>query len=855
MRKWFTCLTAFIIAINLLSVPVGAAESDTAYDDAVRALLDFEILTEEFEDIDQTEQLTREKAAMWLYRLMELDVEYESSVFSDVAPGGQYANAILALNERGIISGFPDGRYRPTSTIQYQDFAKLLVELLGYKQTAELLGGYPSGYLQVAANLRLDQGAYTAPEDPMTIGAAAQIFYNALQADMQKISLNENNQIQIEADRERTLLSQYKDIYKIRGRITKNARTGLTVPEGAGEGNAEIDGVIYGAGKTDADAQLGKEVYAFYREYPMENTLIHIEPLAKANEITILAEDIVREESDRTTLTYETDSTRNRSLKISSTVDVIYNGKAHPDLEADRFYPFCGQIALLDSDNDKIYDVVFITDYTVMFVSHAVEYSRTVFNKFTSAGFVESLQFDENGEIDICDEVGEPMEFSDIAENDILFAAVSETGTKPYYQLVVSKNSVGGTFSSINDDTVTVDGTEYELSEAYKLAVANGDLKAPVLGDTYTFYIDAYGRVTGFSKEYTGTQYGYLRKVYTDEMDEKVYARVFCRDGSWELYELRDTVQINGEPFKKEVAVNIISAGEMIRYTVDSSARLRTMDTAVTTSETDTNLNDYIEQDTFRKAEINGTIGNNKYYSNTNSFSNAFFLNQDVTVFLIPTASGAPEEDFACTDQSYFKSENRYTLTVFDMDEYMFSSIYMVGYDSSSSDSLESSIGRDDYCMMIEETNEAVVNGEQVSIARGLMKGQEWSYTSAEANTFAGLKKGDIIRTKYDDAGKLKQYIMVHRLGTEELVSNVPDFNNAVYIYGNVLSVDYANRLVRMNDGKDRTVIVRDSAFITVYDEGENAMYGGTMQDISAGDYVVFRMQSSVPYEVFIIRK
>lgn len=854
MRKWFICLLALISSMNLLSVLAGAAEADAAYDDAVSALLDFEILTGEFDDIDQTEQLTREKAAMWLYRLMELDVEYETSVFGDVPPGGQYANAILALNERGIISGFPDGKYRPTSTIQYQDFAKLLVELLGYTQTAELYGGYPSGYLQVATNLKLDKGAYAAPAAPMTVGAAAQVFYNALQADMQKISFNESNHVEIQADRERTLLSQYKDIYKIKGRVTKNARTGLTAPEGAGAENAEIGGVLYAAGKTDVDAQLGKEVYAFYREYRDENRLVHLEPLQKATELTITAEEIVREESDRTTLVYETGA-RNKRLRIDAAADVIYNGKAHPDLAAERFYPLCGELTLLDSDNDQVYDVVFITDYTVFFVSNAIAYSQTIFNKFTGAGFVQSIRLDESGELEICDEFGETLEFSDIAENDVVFAAVSETGTTPYYRLVVSKTAEQGSLSYIGEETLTVNGTEYELSEAYRLAVQNGALKQPAVGTMYTFYIDPQGRVAGVLQEYSGMQYGYLRKIYMDDTDENVYAKVFSRSGSWELFRLRDTVKINGEPFQKEAALKVLTAGELIRYTVDSSARLKTVDTAAATSETDVNLNTYIKEDTFRKAEINGNLNNNKYYSNTKSFSNVYFFDADATVFLIPTGAGAPDEDFACTDRSYFKSENRYTVTVFDMDEYMFSSVYMIAYDAASADSLESSIGRDDYCMMVRETNEAVANDEQVSMVHGLVKGQEWSYTSAEANTFQGLKKGDIIRTKYDDSGKLKQYIMVHRFGAEDLVSNVPDFNNAVYIYGTVGAVDYANRRVRMNDGKERTVIISESAYVTVYDAREDALYNGAMQDIAAGDYVVLRMQSSVPYEVFVIRK
>jgi hypothetical protein len=57
-----------------------------------------------------------------------------SSVFSDLAATHWAYNEIIDLSQRGIINGFPDGTYRPEEALTKEQFARLVVSLLGSPQ-------------------------------------------------------------------------------------------------------------------------------------------------------------------------------------------------------------------------------------------------------------------------------------------------------------------------------------------------------------------------------------------------------------------------------------------------------------------------------------------------------------------------------------------------------------------------------------------------------------------------------------------------------------------------------------------------------------------------------------------------
>ena len=63
------------------------------------------------------------------------------SVFVDVVDGDAYFEALQYLKDEGVISGYPDGTFRPFQTINRAEFTKIIVGATGYNSSQD-----PSGY-------------------------------------------------------------------------------------------------------------------------------------------------------------------------------------------------------------------------------------------------------------------------------------------------------------------------------------------------------------------------------------------------------------------------------------------------------------------------------------------------------------------------------------------------------------------------------------------------------------------------------------------------------------------------------------------------------------------------------------
>ncbi len=107
-----------------------------------------------------------------------------ASPFSDVSTSYRYFAAIYELSQRGIIGGFSNGTFRPSTTVTRQQYAKTIVKALGITVTgsevcpfgdvADREGSdpfYPSKYIAVCAEKGIIQGKTSkifAPYDNVT---------------------------------------------------------------------------------------------------------------------------------------------------------------------------------------------------------------------------------------------------------------------------------------------------------------------------------------------------------------------------------------------------------------------------------------------------------------------------------------------------------------------------------------------------------------------------------------------------------------------------------------------------------------------------------------------------------------
>lgn len=78
--------------------------------------------------------VTREQLASFVVRTIELrfdgDLDTGGPRFSDVSPGSTHGAAIYKLRNLGIIQGYEDGRFRPTSPVTRDQTARYIVNMI-----------------------------------------------------------------------------------------------------------------------------------------------------------------------------------------------------------------------------------------------------------------------------------------------------------------------------------------------------------------------------------------------------------------------------------------------------------------------------------------------------------------------------------------------------------------------------------------------------------------------------------------------------------------------------------------------------------------------------------------------------
>lgn len=103
--------------------------------------------------------------------------------FSDVAAGDWFYDYVETLAAGGVVSGYPDGTFRPERDVTYGEALKLLLRAAGFaEQTAEDDEHWAAAYLRYAVSRSyLAEGAVTDLDAPITRDAVADLTAAALE--------------------------------------------------------------------------------------------------------------------------------------------------------------------------------------------------------------------------------------------------------------------------------------------------------------------------------------------------------------------------------------------------------------------------------------------------------------------------------------------------------------------------------------------------------------------------------------------------------------------------------------------------------------------------------------------------
>ncbi|OKL36401.1 S-layer homology domain-containing protein [Domibacillus mangrovi] len=194
MKKSLSVLLSFIIVFSLF-VPFAQAASfkdvphSHRFFDDIDFLSNAEIITGFPDGTFKPDQaVTRAQAAILIGKTFELDGTKRKTSFSDVNTSNTASGYIESAVEEGIISGFPDGTFRPGQTVTRGQMAIILAKAFGLTDTADVdfadvsktSAAYPYIQLIVAAGITYgyEDGTFK-PNNAVTRGQFAAFLSRA----------------------------------------------------------------------------------------------------------------------------------------------------------------------------------------------------------------------------------------------------------------------------------------------------------------------------------------------------------------------------------------------------------------------------------------------------------------------------------------------------------------------------------------------------------------------------------------------------------------------------------------------------------------------------------------------------
>lgn len=635
MKKTIAILLSLLLAVNCCAFAVeeGKSVEEPIQGQVIPTLEGLGLIQPEY---DVSALMTRAEFAVLIAALNGLDTfsgSGKGTVYIDVPEEYWAAPAIEAVTAQGLMKGMDTGIFGPEEKITLEQAAKVYVDSLGYGFQITGTDAYPTGYTAMAVSLGLlkhipSQG-YGIPADK---GQIAQLIYNGLNVPMW-VAVGFGNDITME--KRGTLLKEKRNIGIYEGLLVRNSFSGLSDADGLGTGKLALrtnqgNELIF-AGDGTYDNLLGYRV-TLYADETVEEPTVLFAIRERNTELIIKAEQFIR--CSGTELIYYSDTqTKEKELKakLLRGADYLYNGAA-ADFDWANLSVENGEIRLLDSDLNGVYDIILVNEYQNLVFAKYLEKDRLISDRFSRTHNVTYDPLDENMSFQLRDESGS-IAISSLQEWDVLcvYQSVNASGRKRI-QAVKGGEAVTGTIDSIQEDSVTISGKEYKISEYYRQNA--GKIGSLEIGVEKTFLIDCFGKLVAMTDEqeqlYT---FGYLIGMTEISDMEKTRIKLCDQFGDIVTYELADRLTIDKVSGKSSSALRdtLLSLGtdgtmaQVIRFRINKDNEISHIDTA---QADETPSTDELRED-IRNQELN-------YRKDSKSFEGLLMLTEESIILNVP---------------------------------------------------------------------------------------------------------------------------------------------------------------------------------------------------------------------------
>jgi len=274
LKKLMSVILTVAMLLSLVATSVGAAtfadvEEDNVAFEAIEVLAALEILEGKEEgNFDPEANIKRSEFAAVVCRAMNQEAAAAGSAsvakFTDVASNHWAAGYINWAAGLGIVNGMGDGTFAPDANVTYEQAVAMIVRALGFEPLAIKRGGFPTGYMVLAANYKItDDVAMSPASAPASRAGVAQLVYNAFDAPLMEESMTMNlyggtgynvwDGSSAADGVKKTLLSEYHGIWMAQASVVNTYRSNPDNLYNKKTGEKEIELDIEGVYKYSAE--------------------------------------------------------------------------------------------------------------------------------------------------------------------------------------------------------------------------------------------------------------------------------------------------------------------------------------------------------------------------------------------------------------------------------------------------------------------------------------------------------------------------------------------------------------------------------------------------------------------------
>lgn len=522
MKKIISFILLITIILSLFTTVSFAASSDDGVDEKTALLQKLNIIGE-ISDFDRS--VTRAEFVQILAEFLEIDcsVKMEERYYADISEDDELWNITGQLVRCAILTVPGDRMFRPGDTV------------LRSEAVCALMKGYGAGtfeyemYSEIASRMNLLKDVSYGE---LNFRDVINLLYNALIGYPLTFT---GDGI---AQGRKTYMQIHYDMFYTRGTVNAVNRSAVDGNTPGRTGTIRVDDLVISCDTDDLYQYLGKTVGVFYTSED-EPHLFYIYSVTNDDNIIKITEKNYPEFDEKTfALKYYGENDKLRTVRLSETADVIFNGENMTDDIKGAFAGFkAGEITVVASDTQDKSDTVIIESYYNISVMSVSESDCLIYGK---DGTVIDADTDERP-VYIRDSAGNDMALESVTKDSV----VSVYESNAYLKLIVSNTVINGTISGVQEEDKTtklvIAENEYEFFPGSSF-VYN-------LGNKVSLYLDYNGYITEIkTARADGMTYGWITGYYlSDKLGDKgVRLKVFTEDGVFIELSLANNTRIDG---------------------------------------------------------------------------------------------------------------------------------------------------------------------------------------------------------------------------------------------------------------------------------------------------------------------